>query len=306
MVGDDRDAHDHRLPLLHQLTDEHQVAHRLRHLLAVHAHHRLVHPVPHEQLPGRGLRLGGLALVVREDQVGAAAVQVDGRAELAQGERGALDVPARAARSPQRLPRGLARRRRLPEHEVERIALVGVVGPSPALGGQREHLITVVVTDLTEALERAHAEVHGPPRLVRVATVEHHADEAEDVVDGRRGARLAEARQRVEDAHVRVEAGHLLGGQVEVVDAELARLAQDVVVDVGDVADALRFVAEVAQAPLQDVVGDVHRGVAEVRRVVRSDTARVHRDHGPRLEGDDLAPRRVVEPHAHGLRRRCR
>ena len=54
-----------------------------------------------------------------------------------------------------------------------------------------------------------------------------------------------------------VEAGHLLRGQVEVVDAELAGLAEDAVVDVGDVADALRLVAEVAQAALQHVVGHV-------------------------------------------------
>ena len=70
--------------------------------------------------------------------------------------------------------------------------------------------------------------------------------------------------QQVERLHVGVEAGHLLGRQVEVVDAELAGLAQDVVVDVGDVAHALRLVAEVAQPPLQHVVGDVGGGVAEV------------------------------------------
>ena len=57
----------------------------------------------------------------------------------------------------------------------------------------------------------------------------------------------------------RVEAGHLGGGQVEVVHAELAGLGEERVVDVGDVAHAARVVAEVAQPALQHVVGDVRR-----------------------------------------------
>ena len=80
----------------------------------------------------------------------------------------------------------------------------------------------------------------------------------------------ATRRQQAERRHVGVEAGHLLGGQVEVVDAELARLAQDVVVDVGDVADAPGLVAEVPEPPLQDVEGQVDRGVAEMGGVVRA------------------------------------
>ena len=96
--------------------------------------------------------------------------------------------------------------------------------------------------------------------------------------------------QQVERLHVVVEAGHLGRGEVEVVHAELAGLAEDRVVDVGDVAHAAGLVAEVAQPPLQDVVGDVDGGVAEVGGVVRRDAARVHRDDRPRLERHDLAP----------------
>jgi hypothetical protein len=82
-----------------------------------------------------------------------------------------------------------------------------------------------------------------------------------------------------------VARGDLGGGQVEVVDAELAGLAEDRVVDVGDVADEPDLVAAVDEAALEHVVGDVHRGVPEVGGVVRRDAARVHRHDGPRLEG---------------------
>ena len=45
------------------------------------------------------------------------------------------------ARAPERLPRRLVVERRLPQHEVERVALVGVVDVAAPLGGQLEHLL---------------------------------------------------------------------------------------------------------------------------------------------------------------------
>ena len=44
-----------------------------------------------------------------------------------------------SARSPARLPRRLVGQRRLPQHEVERVPLVGVVGIAAVLGGQGQH-----------------------------------------------------------------------------------------------------------------------------------------------------------------------
>src|SRR4029450_1604607 len=137
------------------------------------------------------------------------------------------------------------------------------------------------VADLAEALEAGHVEVDAPARLVGVAPVEHHADEAPNVGDSRGGAGLAPGGQHVERPHVVVEAGGLGGGQVEVVDPELAGAAQDVVVDVGGVGHGPGGVAPVAQPPLEHVVGQVHGGVADVGGVVRGDAARVHGDDGP-------------------------
>ena len=207
------------------------------------------------------------------------------------------------ARAPQRLPRRLAGRRGLPQDEVERVALVGVVRIAAPLGRQRQHGRPVQVADLAEPRERRHAEVHAATGLVGVAGLEHHPDEAEDVGDGRGGPRLAERRQEPEGLHVGVEAGHLLGRQVEVVHAELAGLAQDVVVDVGDVADALGLVAQVPQPALQHVVGQVGGGVAEVGGVVRRDAAGVHRHDRARLERHHRPPGGVVEAHRAGRRR---
>ena len=64
-------------PLEHR-RDQQRVAERLAHLLAGGGDPRVVHPVRRERVPGRA-RLGLLVLVVREAQVDAAAVDVEGR-----------------------------------------------------------------------------------------------------------------------------------------------------------------------------------------------------------------------------------
>ena len=110
----------------------------------------------------------------------------------------------------------------------------------------------------------------------------------EGVPPGRQRERVGEQAGEVDPAS---------GGEVEVVHPEAAGLAQDVVVDVGDVAHAARIVAEVAQPPLQHVVGEVDGGVADVGGVVGRDAARVHRHDRTGYEGDDLAARGVVQPH---------
>jgi hypothetical protein len=185
---------------------------------------------------------------------------------------------------------------RPPQHEVQGVALVGILDVAAALGRQAQHLVPVEVADLPEALEARDVEVDTAAGLVGVAAVEHHADEAADVGDGGGGAGLAPARQQVERPHVVVEAGGLGRGEVQVVDAQLPRLAQQVVVDVGDVADRLGVVPAVPQPALQHVVGEVQRGVADVGGVVRRDAAHVDGDHLPRREGDHLPSGGVVEP----------
>ena len=131
----------------------------------------------------------------------------------------------------------------------------------------------VEVADLAEVRERGDVEVDGAASLVGIARVKDDADQGQDFGDGRRCPRLRPRRDEPERLHVAVEAGDLFGGQIKVVDAEFASFAQEVVVDVGDIANAPRLVTEVTQPALQDVEGEVHLGMSEVRRVIRSDPA---------------------------------
>src|SRR5256885_8117113 len=59
------------------VADGEEVAQRLGHLLVVHVDEAVVHPDLRERLAGRAFALGDLVFVVRELQVGAAAVDVD-------------------------------------------------------------------------------------------------------------------------------------------------------------------------------------------------------------------------------------
>src|ERR1700680_1470549 len=83
-----------------------------------------MHPIKrHRMLAGRRLRLGNFVLVVWENEVGRPTMDVKLFAEVVLAHGGALDMPARPARSPWAIPRRLARLGLFPKGEVERIAL---------------------------------------------------------------------------------------------------------------------------------------------------------------------------------------
>src|SRR5579883_2359186 len=100
----------------------------MRHLLFVavtffcgHTEHASVNPVAHERyLARQALGLGDFVLMVREDQVGAAAMNVNLLAQRLFCHRRAFDVPARTPLAPGTFPPRFARLGGLPEREVAR------------------------------------------------------------------------------------------------------------------------------------------------------------------------------------------
>ena len=144
-VREDGQADGHRVDaLLAQAGDEHEVAERLAHLVPVEADHAgvQVHARAAALVEQPGVRRAHL--VVRELQVGAAALDVEGQPEGVAGDDRALDVPARAAPAERAaVPGGLAGALHAPQERVERGALAGPLGVSPALRGQRAHGVVV-------------------------------------------------------------------------------------------------------------------------------------------------------------------
>lgn len=82
-----------------------------------------MHPIVGERLAGKALALGYLILMVREDKILTAAVDIYRVAEIAPVHRGALDMPAGSALAPRGIPCGLAGLRGFPDGEIHRLAL---------------------------------------------------------------------------------------------------------------------------------------------------------------------------------------
>src|SRR6185369_15134806 len=110
------------------LADTGDVAGRLGHLRSARLEVGAVEPGSDERLPGGRLALRDLVLVMGEDQVDAARVDVERRPEMLHRHRRALDVPARATRADRGVPGWLARLRALPEGEVADVVLGVLVG----------------------------------------------------------------------------------------------------------------------------------------------------------------------------------
>src|SRR6478609_8377374 len=107
--------------------NDNEVAEALRHLLTLHLEEAVMQPViGHDRRVEGATRLGDLVLMVREDEVDAAAMDVESLAEMLPRHGRAFDVPARTPRrrdAGRRRPRRLAGLRRLPQHEIHRVAL---------------------------------------------------------------------------------------------------------------------------------------------------------------------------------------
>src|SRR5256886_8517655 len=170
-------------PFLDGLAKGDDVAERLRHLLAGQLEEPVVHPHARE-LAASAARLRELVLVVREDQVDPAAVDLEDRTEKLLGHRRALDVPARTARPPRRLPDGvLALLVRLPERKVARVLLQLLAF----------RFLRRVVQSLVVALAAREPAVLGkcgdpevdvPTGRVGEPAVDEPADQVDDLGDG--------------------------------------------------------------------------------------------------------------------------
>lgn len=298
MRGAEVVAQHDRAPRLDHLGDEHRVAERFRHLLAAHGDPGVVHPVPGELVAVR-LGLGDLVLVVREDQVQAAAVDVEDGAQVLVRHRRALQVPAGAAAAPRGLPAGLAGLGRLPHGEVAGVPLAGL-----AVAGGLEQVVQLLVGQAQVLRERLHVEVDVAVGLVGVAALDeaaHHLDHLGDMA-GR--ARFVRRRQATEDGVAVVERALVLVPDRPPGAALVGRLGDDLVVDVGDVADERDLVAAVGEPAAHDVEVQARADVPDMRCGLHGGTTQVDRDTTRLERGEvtNLPGTGVVQANSHESR----
>ena len=302
VVGREQQVAERRraMALGEHLGDRELVAERLRHLLLVDQQVLDVEPEAGERAAGRPLALGDLVLVVREHEVDAAGVQVDGRlAEQPQRHRRALDVPAGTPGTEAEVPARLARPGRLPEDEVAGVLLVVVVRVHA-----RARLDPLVVEARQPAvlLEGRDLVVGGPLAAVGVAGALERLDDAGHRLQVRLvgGARALLNRLEAERLGILEECGDPLVGVLAQRHAGLLRPGDRAVVHVGEVRHLADVPAHVVlQRAAEDVAADEGAEVADVRAVVDGGATGVHPHRSP-VGGRKFvfpAAQRVVQAH---------
>jgi len=291
-----------------ELADGEEVAEPLAHLLPLDQQEPGVDPAPREGFAGEALALGDLALVVREAQVLAAAVEVDGVAEVVLRHHGALQVPAREAPAVGAVPLHEVARVLLPEREVAGVALP-LVAYHLALR-LRQPLGVGVAREAAVAGEGGDVEVDTVGGLVGVALLDERLDGEDLVADVLGGAGAHVGLAEVEGAPVELQRLRVVPREVPDVGEPLALLARErlrhavlapgvghvvlrQVPHVGDVGD-------VADAPAQRL----GRADDEVGRQERAEVADVgvRVDRRPaRVEREERAPLGVARRRYDGL-----
>ncbi|MNU40832.1 hypothetical protein D3C71_295550 [compost metagenome] len=284
------------------------VADRLGHLLGVHGQEAVVHPVAGVFVVGLiavGVAmgadaLGDLVLMVGEDQVDAAAVDVDRQTQGLFDHGRAFDVPAGTTLAPGRRPGRLVRLGRLPQDEVVGVLLVG--GDLDA--GAGDHVVQIATRQ--RAVGRIGGDVEQDMTLGRigVASVDDSLDLGRDGVDVVGDVRGDVGRADVQQAHVGQIGGLVAGRDLADGDAFLGGLGVDLVVHVGDVAGVDHLVRAIgpAQQPHQDVEHHRRARIADMGVVIDRRTADIER-HPVRIarrEGALFTAKGVVDMQRHG------
>ena len=188
-------------------------------------------PVPREGVAGR-VRLRDLVLVMGEDEVQAAAVDVELGTEVLLGHRRALEVPAGPAGTPRGVPGRLALLGALPEREVQRV-LLGVASS----GLRRAHVLGPLPGEGAVRRERRHVEVDVAAGGVGVAAVDQalHQRTISGTWPVARGSTFGG--RQPSDVVGPGERALVALGDDPARQVLVAGVVDDLVVDVGDVAD---------------------------------------------------------------------
>jgi len=273
-----------------QTGDRQDIAETLGHLLARDMDHAVMEPCAGiDAARGAASRLGDLVFMVRKDEVGAAAVNVEITAEDPCRHRCAFDMPARAPPSPGTVPAGRVAARGFPEHEVGLVALErGGIDPGMTwfgLGGspgQPSRRGIGLCREEDMACGCVGGAGPGQPRDI--------LDHGPDVV-GR--PRLPVGQKNAESPHIGMVPVDRRVGQdpdrvVDVPAGETGgRGLDDLVVDVGEIPRIEHAVLSVAlpQGTIEHVEDDGGPGISEMRAVVDRGAADI-----------DADPRRVERP----------
>ena len=128
MCAQHKEAQHLQIVFLTDFTDGKEISEGFGHLLVIDVQEAIVHPVICKGLVVCCLRLRDFILVMREDKILTACMDIDLLTQVLLGHDRTLNMPARTTLAPRGLPVRLAFFFRLPENEIGRILLVFLTG----------------------------------------------------------------------------------------------------------------------------------------------------------------------------------
>jgi hypothetical protein len=235
-----------------------------------------MHPVTGELLAGEGFGLGDLVLVVREDQVVAAAVDVDLLAQDGQVHGRAFDVPAGASLTPGTVPGRFPGLGSFPDGEVHRVLFFFFdLDARPGL-----HVVDLTAGEFAVFRVPGDAEVDIPVlSQIGKALVNQALDHGLDPVHGLGGARVGCGGQDVQVRQVLAVGLDIGFGQYLRVHALLVGAVDYLVIHIREVHHVAHLVAAVFQVAPDYVEDDGRHGVPNVCIGIDRRAADVHLDH---------------------------
>ena len=156
----------------------------------------------------RAFALRNFVFVVRELQVHAAGMDVQGFTEVGADHGRAFDMPARATAAPGRIPAGQVASGGFPQDEITRVTLVGCDFHASAC----QHFFRITARELAVVLERVDREQGMAFGRIGMAVVDQALDHGDDLRDMCGGLRFDVRRRHAQAGHVGAVGGGVLVG----------------------------------------------------------------------------------------------
>ena len=251
-----------RSTALKQGADRGEVAQGFGHLFAAHIDHAVVQPPAGQGLARGRFRLGDFVVVVGEDQIGAAEMEINRVSQLLAHHGRAFDMPTRPAGAPGGRETGLPRFGPFPKGEIKGMLLAGFLKAGDPTIGVLLLLREIAAREFAVASVFHHGEIDIAIGAIGRPLGLQFANQGADRIEALGGPGHAIGRQDVEGGHighkgVNVALTHHLHGA-----AFLGSPVEDLVVDVGVILHERHLVAAPEQVAAQHIPGDVTAGVA--------------------------------------------
>src|SRR5258708_6573795 len=248
------------------------------HLLLPYVQETGMDPVAREWFAGEALTLGDLVLVVREDQIGTAAMDINLFPQRFHRHRRTLDMPAGTSTTPGALPPRLPRFGCFPEGKVTRVPLAFVWLETPS----GLHRLRVSSGKLPIAGKGVRGEIDVavafPLEHIRVPLLDELLHKGDNLGDKLGHIGIGIRRTNGQSVHstevVRCIAFGGLRGRDPLTQAGL----DNPIINIREVLDVSDRVSPVFQVAAHHITGDKETGVTQVRLVLGGQATDIHTD----------------------------